>query len=69
MAFPIEYLDLEDIGREVVVVLHGGVSFQATITGIHAVTESDGEIQISIDTNSFEDLVLQPDSFVQYTDL
>ena len=68
MAFPIEFLDLEDIGREVLVTLAGNVSHQGTITGIHAVRASDGELEVSIDTDDIKDLLLKPDTYVFYTD-
>lgn len=68
MAFPIDFLDLEDIGREVDLTLRGGVRHRGTIKGIHAVTLPSGEVEVSVDTDEFEDLVLQPDSYIEYAD-
>lgn len=70
MAFPFEYLELDDIGREVCVMLHGGVPLQTTLTGIHAVTTADGELEVSIDTPEpwGKDLLLAPGSFIHYAD-
>ena len=68
MAFPIDYLDLEDIGREVRVTLSGGVDLQTVITGIHAVRDTPDHIEVSIDTPDREGLVLHPGSYVFYAD-
>lgn len=68
MAFPITFLDAEDIGREVRVNLHGGVDLLTTVTGIHIVTVAGGDLEVSIDTADREGLVLQPDSYVFYAD-
>lgn len=67
MAFPITFLDSQDIGREVVVTLTGGVSHRARLTGIHIV-EAGNELEVSIDTDEFEDLMLQADTYVFYAD-
>ena len=70
MAFPINYLDLEDMDREVRVTLAGGVTHRATVKGIHAVRLESGDLEVSIDTANpaGEGLVLQPNSYVFYTD-
>lgn len=68
MAFPLEYLDLDDIGREVRVTLSGGVELQTVITGIHAVRDTPDTLEVSVDTQDREGLVLQPGSYVFYTD-
>lgn len=67
MAFPITFLDSQDIGREVIVTLSGGVSHRGRLTGIH-IAEVRGELEVSIDTDEFEDLMLQTDTYVFYTD-
>ena len=68
MAFPVEFLDFDDIGREVLVTLTGGiVSHIGTLTGIHAVMAGD-RLEVSVDTDDREGLVLQPESYVNYTD-
>lgn len=68
MAFPITFLDSQDIGREVLVTLTGGVSLQTVIEGIHVVGNSTEDLEVSIDTPDLMGLVLQPDSYVFYTD-
>lgn len=70
MAFPITFLDAQDIGSEVLVTLRGpvNVTFKSKLTGIHIITGADGELEVSIDTTERKDLLLQPDSYVFITD-